>query len=410
MAYSAKKAKDKNMTEITYSNIPIDLAALEDYVKSIQACKKLESYKEWKETHAVGIAESIVISIAEDCVSFDSKDQKSCFILEQLIREVGYDENGHYTDTAKTALKNLYNKRGLDPNLVELHDIQVKKSWLQRFKFRNKEKSTSNKKSSFWNPVKNFWNKHKKFILGAAIFGGCIVSLKSTVSDFFKTSKSPVSKEIKVSPDSQAISSDIFVWQPQSLATQQILTPDSFVKSRLDTIKEIEANKKAYRQQIATQTSKSDTVANQPYIQTLSHNDSIRNEPYISSLELHHAEHLIKTVENQLAKGIFKAEKGLTKERIAHAYLMCQIYAQYDRDGTKIVLDAVNSQKRLTPSQQTAFTNYILYGVGEGGIKLQTLSIKKGNKNRNSAFNRASKQQQQRHIKTLQDVRRINGR
>lgn len=396
------------MTKITYYDFPINKSNLVDYVKSIKSDRKHHLDPQNQPYHINGVVGCIVAAMGENKFNFDPADPEVCILLEQLVREYGYDMSGHYSDTAKNALKNLYLRRGLNPDFAELKDVQVNSSFKQHF--LNIKSSAKEKMSSFFQPIKKFYQKHKKVLFGVILLGAGLVALKSTVSNLFKSTKDPVKKEIKASQVKQSVSPDTFVWQPQAFSKQQTILPDSLLNLRLDTIRRIESNKQAYQESKISQNAQQIETYQTPSAHHLSHNDSIENKPYISSLKLHHSEHLITTVENQIAKGIFKAEKGLTKERIAHAYLMCQIYANYDRAGTKIVLDAVNSQNKLTPAQQKAFTNYIINGVGERGIKLQSLSIQKGNKNHHSAFSRASKKQQQNHIRTLQDVRRLHGR
>lgn len=411
------------MTKIKYGPFDIDSTILYDYIRAIRYNRKYINKPEMQNEHAEGVVESLIFSIADNDVDFDNSTTDAFDALKELIEAAGYDAQGHYSEQAHQAYLHIYEKQGLNPSDAKLEDIELKTPWQQKMlKIKNffsrkktteataSEKTSPQKKKFLFLPsVKSLWKKSKKYVYGLTIAAFGLFALKSGSDGIQKLLKDTHKQEIKTSQKkSFEASSDTFVWQPQ--AYTNISLPDSFIQLKLDTVRKIEANKKAYQLQHSSQKTKSVISANKAYTQTLSHNDSIKNKPYISSLEIHKATHLIAMVENQLNKGIFKAEKGLTKERIAHAYLMCQTYADADPIGTKIVLNAVNSQNKLTLAQQKAFTNYIINGVGERGIKLQALSIQKGNKNHHSAFNHASKQLQQCHIKNLQDVRKLHGR
>lgn len=411
------------MTKIKYGPFDIDSTILHDYIRAIRYNRKYINKPEMQNEHAEGVVESLIFSIADNDVDFDNSTTDAFDALKELIEAAGYDAQGHYSEQAHQAYLHIYEKQGLNPSDAKLEDIELKTPWQQKMlkikNFFSRKKTTENsasntntpqkKKFSFLSSAKHLWQKSKKYVYGLTIAAFGLFALKSGSDGIQKLLKDTHKQEIKTSQKkSFEASSDTFVWQPQAYTNMSL--PDSFMQLRLDTVRKIEANKKAYQLQHSSQKAKPVISANKAYTQTLSHNDSIKNKPYISSLEIHKATHLIAMVENQLNKGIFKAEKGLTKERIAHAYLMCQTYADADPIGTKIVLNAVNSQNKLTLAQQKAFTNYIINGVGERGIKLQALSIQKGNKNHHSAFNHASKQLQQHHIKNLQDVRKLHGR
>ena len=171
------------------------------------------------------------------------------------------------------------------------------------------------------------------------------------------------------------------------------------------------AYKKALSKQLSTKVSSKTAVKQTVAPQALV--DSLEEEAYKSSLNLIMSKKeqkiLSLQIDKQLAKGIFKLEKNISKERLIHAVKMCRIYADYDKAGTKIVLDAINTTQKLTPAQQKSFTDYVINGVGERGVNLMKKSIEKGNKNNHSTFNKSSKKQQKLHIKTLYDLKKARG-
>ena len=380
------------MTKITYSNISIDTKALASYIADIQASKKVESYDSWRDRYSAGLAESIMYCLANDNVKFDTNDSNACALLELLIREIGYDSDGHYTEDAKKAFRILNKKRNINSDLFELQDIQIKTSPSQKIKAFVKDALTSIIKDI--DPIKDLVSEFKGylkkrikiFILsGLGIIGGGS-AYKFGPSVYHKLSSNKQAQEVKSPQKNQ-----------ESRPSTIVLTKKDFVKvsdsvakkaeTKTDTLTRILAQKTAYKKALIARLSNNVTAEVTPK-QTGKKQalvDSLERETYKSSLSFVMSSKeqniLSLQINKQLAKGMFKLEKGISKERLMHAVKMCQIYADYDKAGTKIVLDAINTKQKLTPAQQNAFTNYIINGVGERGVNLMEKSIEKGNKN-----------------------------
>lgn len=458
------------MTKIVYgysylnSNEGFSLTTsnLVDYVKTAQSHKNFYKNEKWHCEHTDGVIASFIHFLAEGKFHYNKYDRRTNQAIKDLIREYGCDKDGIYSETAKKALKNVYTYQGLNPADAILKNRHPQADWKETFSaittmtsslktntsislknfarkcaapFRFIAKSaknitTGNKQriNNFTNSAKDYWNRKKYYLAGAAGIAAFIglgffaKSSNSAQKDKQSSAKTEIrtdttrianlqqvslsANQYKTNTDTlqqSATAQKTYVWQPQAMLSQQI----EHAQQKADSLSKILENKIAYRQ--ARTPLKAQDSANTH----LTPQDSIENEAYISSLNLHgknRAQKLIQKVENQINNGIFSAEQGLTKERIAHAYLMCSIYQDADKDGTKIVLDAVNSQEKLTPEQQKAFTDYIINNVGERGTTLQKLSIQKGNRNHHSAYNNASRQLQRQHIRNLQQVRALHNR
>lgn len=113
---------------------------------------------------------------------------------------------------------------------------------------------------------------------------------------------------------------------------------------------------------------------------------------------------LYNKIQNQVDRGIFKIPNGMSVQRIAHAMEMSRIY-----EGKSIILDALNSNTKLTDAQQQAFESHI-DGIGIRGEKLQKRMMQKQKLSNHSKFDKSSYAQQKAHIKNLKQLRQLRGR
>lgn len=450
------------MTKIYYGDFSLTTSNLIEWVKFAQSHKNFYKNSKYHSEHIDSIIGSFIDILATKPFSYNTHDQRTNRAIENLIREYGCNTNGIYSENAQKALKRVYIYQGLNPEKAILQNRHSQADWKETISavdamisslktntiisFKNFTrkcahpfhfiaKSTKNitnrgkqKINNLTNSIKDHWNRGKYYLAGAAGIAAFVglgffakssnteqnakqSSTKTEIKDdttritTLKQASLPAN-QYKTNTDTlqqSATAQKTYVWQPQAMLSQQI----EHAQQKADSLSKILENKIAYRH------AKTSLKAQDSTNTHLIPQDSIENEAYISSLNLHgknKAQKLIQKVENQINNGIFSAEQGLTKERIAHAYLMCSIYQDADKDGTKIVLDAVNSQEKLTPEQQKAFTDYIINNVGDRGTTLQKLSVQKGNRNHHSAYNNASRQLQRQHIRNLQQVRALHNR
>lgn len=395
------------MTNITYNGIEIDLDALNSYLASIKKSREKHTYVDIEDSYAGNLLNSIMLSLSENNIQFDEQNSYVGALLEKVIREVGYDKNGHYSPEAHKAMKNLNIKRGFAPDFIELSDIRIEKGWKQ--KLHNFTSSLKSKISAFNKPFKKLWENGKKYIFGAlgiGVFATSGFMLKPVSGLFDTTNKSSQPKEIKadLDMDSAKVLSGTVFWHE---VAQDTVAKDTSRQDSLKTLENIIENKNNYYRNVS-QTK----AANKTKASAKTANDE--NDAYVSALQILMSDKayqkLDKQVTNQLKEGIFKLEEGITKERLMHAYKMCQTYKDFDKSGTAIVLNAVNSQQKLTAEQQAQLTDYILNDVGPLGTTLMETSIQKGNNNKHSCFNHASKAKQMQHIKNLKQLRDLHNR
>lgn len=116
------------------------------------------------------------------------------------------------------------------------------------------------------------------------------------------------------------------------------------------------------------------------------------------------AQKLCDNVQSKVDAGIFKLPDGMSVERVAHAMQMSRVY-----EGRSVILDALNSNEKLTDEQQRAFDNHIA-SIGDLGVKLQKRIAAKRNLNKYSRYDNANETLRMAHAKNLEQLRQIRNR
>ena len=111
------------------------------------------------------------------------------------------------------------------------------------------------------------------------------------------------------------------------------------------------------------------------------------------------AQKLCDDVRSKIDAGIFQLPDGMSIERVAHAMQMSRIY-----EGHSIILDALNSDVKLTDVQQKAFNDHIA-NIGDLGVKIQKRMAAKHKLSRNSRYEQADKSLRAAHIKNLKQLK-----
>ena len=111
------------------------------------------------------------------------------------------------------------------------------------------------------------------------------------------------------------------------------------------------------------------------------------------------AQKLCDDVRSKIDAGIFQLPDGMSIERVAHAMQMSLIY-----EGHSIILDALNSDVKLTDVQQKAFNDHIA-SIGDLGVKLQKRMAAKHKLSHNSRYEQADKSLRVEHIKNLKQLK-----
>lgn len=344
-------------SKLKYYQFNLSQEVLELYISDAKKTTNTSIYP----TYSSAITQSIIEAIASDNADFDTTDTEMVNTVEKLIKECGMDENGIYTPDAHIAMQKLCIKRGIRPDAIQLHD-RTWKTKLKSFLGFGKKKEQ---------PTQDNTSKHKKMfgmtvagvagiaLLGlSALFGG----QKSDTESGSDTNKQKIENKQttpkKTTPHQThtvVIKEQVAAAKP--LVSKEIQTINNFCDSALD---------------ILIGSKKRDTLYNK--------------------------------IQAQVDRGIFRIPVGMSVQRIAHAMEMSRIY-----EGKSIILDALNSDVKLTEIQQIAFEAHI-DGIGVRGEKLQKRMAAKQKLSGHSRFNKASYNQQMKHIKNLKQLRQIRGR
>lgn len=155
-----------------------------------------------------------------------------------------------------------------------------------------------------------------------------------------------------------------------------------------------------------------------PITQTPARTDSLQlktaaiwNNYYDTQLEIQigtqKKEKYYRQIENQLKKGVFSLPENISKQRLAFAAAMYEIY------GVKSDLKTfMTTTTKLSAQQQSELEKQVLE-IGSKAEKLQqrviTLAKESGRKiNNASAFDRASPKLQRQHLKNLKQIRQLS--
>ncbi|MBR3148088.1 MAG: hypothetical protein IKF41_01940 [Alphaproteobacteria bacterium] len=111
------------------------------------------------------------------------------------------------------------------------------------------------------------------------------------------------------------------------------------------------------------------------------------------------AQKLCNDVRAKLDAGIFKLPNGMSIERVAHAMQMSRVY-----EGHSVILDALNSNTKLTDAQQAAFNEHIA-NIGDLGVKLQKRMAAKHKLSHNNRYSHAKKSLRAAHAKNLKQLK-----
>ena len=111
------------------------------------------------------------------------------------------------------------------------------------------------------------------------------------------------------------------------------------------------------------------------------------------------AQKLCDEVRAKFDAGIFQLPEGMSIERVAHAMQMSRVY-----EGHSVILDALNSDVKLTDAQQKAFNDHIA-SIGDLGVKLQKRMAAKHKLSHYSRYDNAKKSLRAEHIKNLQQLK-----
>ncbi len=155
-----------------------------------------------------------------------------------------------------------------------------------------------------------------------------------------------------------------------------------------------------------------------PITQTPARSDTLQlktaaawNNYYDTQLEIQigsqKKEKYYRQIENQLKKGVFSLSENISKQRLAFAAAMYEIY------GVKSDLKTfMTTTTKLSAQQQSELEKQVLE-IGSKAEKLQqrviTLAKESGRKiNNASAFDRASPKLQRQHLKNLKQIRQLS--
>lgn len=341
--------------EFRYYNFYLKQETLELYINDAQNPNK---NKYAYPRYGSAITQSIIEAFSSDDVDFDANDTDMINTVQRLITECGMDENGVYTPEAHIAMQKLCIKRGMRPDAIQLHD-RTWKTKLKSFLGIGKKKEQ---------PIQDNSSKQKK-IFGATIAGIALLGL----SALFGGQKSDTKSSSNTS-------------KPKTENTQT-----ATIKTNTPQTHTVEIKK---------QTAVATPEANKE-IQAINNFCDSALDILIGTKK---RDALYNKIQAQVDRGIFRIPVGMSVQRIAHAIEMSRIY-----EGKSIILDALNSDKKLTEIQQIAFEVHI-DGIGIRGEKLQKRMAEKQTLSSHSKFNKASYSQQMKHIKNLKQLRQLRGR
>lgn len=208
----------------------------------------------------------------------------------------------------------------------------------------------------------DIWNRVKVFGLAALVTVSGIFIFKSSQNE---SSKNTPKQEIKATPKKADISNNTKILQP---AAQQLTKEQKMWQNFYNTKNEMLANML-----------KTDAVQ------------------------------LNNIIQSQAAKGIFSIPQNATSEQMVYTHLIYKAY------GLPSPFDNVLTAKQKVSAQQQNEIVTAVKTAGNNGLGVkklaQKIAAKSGKKlNKKSAFNMASKKQQQTYISNLKQIRQLNHR
>lgn len=208
----------------------------------------------------------------------------------------------------------------------------------------------------------DIWNRVKVFGLAALVTVSGIFIFKSSQNE---SSKNTPKQEIKATPKKADISNNTKILQP---AAQQLTKEQKMWQNFYNTKNEMLANML-----------KTDAVQ------------------------------LNNIMQSQAAKGIFSIPQNATSEQLVYTHLIYKAY------GLPSPFDNVLTAKQKVSAQQQNEIVTAVKTAGNNGLGVkklaQKIAAKSGKKlNKKSAFNMASKKQQQTYISNLKQIRQLNHR
>ena len=172
-------------------------------------------------------------------------------------------------------------------------------------------------------------------------------------------------------------------------------------KSNLDSLMQYRAPSVVKSEQVAQEKQTVQTSEDKDYADAVT--DASRSALNIL-IGAERAQKLYHDICVKVKAGIFNLPDGMSVERVAHAMEMSRIY-----EGHSVILDALNSDVKLTVEQQKAFNDHIA-SIGDLGVKLQKRMAKQHNLNQHSRYDKAGKDFQRAHAKNLKQLRQIKNR
>ena len=363
-------------TEFIYHNFSLSSDVLDSYIKSTVAERKyLKRNRINDGGYESALTNCIIDAIANDKAKFDPTDTKMVDTVEKLIKECGYGTNGKYSESARIAMQKLCIMRGMNPNEQKLYDhtlgAQLKRgSDKVKSFFGFKKKKEETKKTVAKQPnIKTANNTLSTLLVSVVLVG---------MTTFLCADKG-LEKDIDIKSQKKTENT-------RAKTTDIIVQNYNITNSKLTHAQKTENTKK---------------TVNNEQLQAI-------NNFCDSSLDIlmgaQRRDSLYNKIQNQVDRGIFKIPNGMSVQRIAHAMEMSRIY-----EGKSIILDALNSNTKLTDAQQQAFESHI-DGIGIRGEKLQKRMMQKQKLSNHSKFDKSSYAQQKAHIKNLKQLRQLRGR
>lgn len=414
-------------SKFIYYNFALSRGTLESYIKNTVSERK---HTKWKNKQLFGyhspLTNSIIEAIASNNVTFNATDVEMLATVEKLITECGYGQDGIYTETAHLAMQKLCVARGMSPDAITLYDHtlsgQIK---------RGREK------------VKSFFGFGKKVVTPQPVVQAVLTNTGTAQQNKHQTRKTPESlkQERQAEIQEPIRARKTMAHQPEDNNTNKKTLVGTIIagaallgltalfsadKSR-DNSNDAQETKKKIVNVASTPKHSMRIILNYNTKQTLAFHQAMKpvdmnkipkskksvnsqqlaaiNDFCDSSLDIlmgtKKRDALYKKIQDQVNRGIFAIPAGMSVQRIAHAMEMSRIY-----EGHSVILDALNSDKKLTAAQQDTFNAHI-DGIGIRGEKLQKRMAKKHKLSKHSKFDKSSYAQQRAHIKNLKQLRQM---
>lgn len=196
--------------------------------------------------HTDRIVDSFIWALSKNQFDYDKNDEDMCRIVERLIKEYGCNPDGVYSPEAHSALRNVYQYHGLNPDSAKLTDRQPQADW--RASFISVKKALSSIKENTGLSLKNFWKKRKKYVLGAFLLGASALVIKPAVN-FFGSLKKQNTSEIKADSIKQSVTADTVSWTKAAKTAK--VSSGQTGQAKSDTIKKILKNKTTYQSNLS---------------------------------------------------------------------------------------------------------------------------------------------------------------